>query len=265
MTPFIPTSDPTLNQILEALTKGVCTILGDNCLGFYLGGSFAHGGWDAFSDVDFDVVINHDLTPGELLDLKVLHARIFIKDVYYARHLEGAYFPADILGDLSCTDEPLWYLDNGSLDFQRSTHDNTLVNRWVLREKGIILFGPDPSIWIPPIPEKLLKDEVQETMQNWSEEIFNGHYALDNSFAQTFAVLSYCRMLHTLSTGKIHSKRKGADWAKCNLEVSWVGLIEDALSVRINQYDYCWVPSEPDIVRQTMSFIQYALSLIKSE
>jgi len=265
MPQFTPTPDRPLNQILETLTKGVSQVLGDNCLGVYLGGSFAHGGWDAFSDVDFDVVINDDLTPGELSDLKVLHARIFIEDVYFARHLEGAYFPASILTDLTNTNALLWYLDNGSLDFQRSTHDNTLVNRWVLRENGIVLYGPEPAVLIPPIPEEMLKAEVLETMEEWGEEISNGQYTLDDRFAQTFVVLSYCRMLHTLSSGRIHSKREGADWAINNLDRKWVGLIGDALSTRENQYDYCWIPSDLKKVEQTLAFIQYALSLSKSE
>ena len=265
MTQFTPTPDWSLNQILETFTKGVCGVLGDNCQGIYLGGSFAHGGWHAFSDVDFDVVINHDLTPGELSDLKVLHARIFIEDVYYARHLEGAYFPASILGDLTDRNAPLWYLDNGSLDFQRSTHDNTLVNRWVLREKGIVLFGLDPAVWIPPIPEMMLKAEVLDTMEDWGEEIFEGRYGVDNRFAQTFAVLSYCRMLHTLSSRKILSKQEGADWAKNNLDQVWIGLIDDALSTRENQYDYCWIPSDPNTVKRTLAFIQYVLSVSMSD
>jgi len=261
MSQYTPTPDQTLNQILEILTNGICKVLKDHCLGIYLGGSFAHGGWDAYSDVDFDVVIDRDLTLHELSDLKVLHARVFIMDAYYARHLEGAYFPNKILGDLSRTDEPLWYLDNGSLNFERSTHDNTLVNRWVLREHGIILYGQAPSTWIPPIPEKMLKIEVYETMRDWGEEILQGHYALDNRWAQTFAVLSYCRMLHTLATGKVFSKQNGAAWAKTNLEMSWVGLIDDALRARPNQYDNCWVSSDPDLVDQTLAFIQYANSM----
>ena len=265
MTQFNPTPDRTLNHILEILTSGIFEVLEDHCLGVYLSGSFAHGGWDAYSDVDFDVVIDRDLTQDELLALKVLHATIFIMDAYYARHLEGAYFPKGILGDLTRTDEPLWYLDNGSLNFERSTHDNTLVNRWVLRKHGIILFGPAPSTWIPTIPEKMLKAEVHETMRDWGEEIMTGHYALDNRWAQTFAVLSYCRMIHTLATGDVFSKKKGAAWAKENLDPSWVGLINDALSTRINQYEYCWSPSDPKLVRQTLAFIQYAISLTKIE
>ncbi len=257
---FFSTQIPELNYVLSPLVTGMNAILGDKFLGAYLGGSFAHGGWDAYSDVDFDVVISSDLTPIELADLKVLHARIYVMESYWARHLEGAYFPKNIMADLESTDQPLWYLDNGSLDFERSVHDNTLVNRWVLREKGIVLAGSDLRDFIPPIPEEMLKEEVRKTMVDWGGEIFKGKYQLDNCWAQPFAVLMYCRMLQTLATGEVCSKPAGALWAKTALDPKWRRLIDDALSTRPNQYEKYYLPSDPEMVRLSHAFIEYALN-----
>jgi hypothetical protein len=254
-----PTPDKVLNQILSSFVNGMQAVLNENFLGAYLGGSFAHGGWDAYSDVDFDVVIERDLYPAELEALKVLHARVYIIDSYWAKHFEGAYFPKEILGSLVRTNEPVWYLDNGSLNFERSTHDNTLVVRWVLREHGITLAGPPPQTWIPHVPEDMLKAEVRVTMQDWGEEILGDDYQLNNRWAQAFAVLSYCRMLQTLATGKVKHKPAGAAWAKENLAPTWHGLIDDALSARPNQYQKYYQPSDPVKVKRTKSFIQYAL------
>ncbi|MFW5713404.1 MAG: aminoglycoside adenylyltransferase domain-containing protein [Brevefilum sp.] len=248
-----------LKSVLTELIDGIQMVLKENFLGAYLGGSFAHGGWDAYSDVDFVVVIDRDLLPGEFEPLRVVHAGVFTMECYYARHLEGAYFPKEILGNLNKTDEPLWYLDNGSLNFERSTHDNTLVNRWVLREKGVILAGPDPKTWIPPIPEDLLKAEIHDTMREWGQEILTGAYKLDNRWAQKFAVLSYCRMLQSLVTGEVGSKPAGAAWGKKALDPRWQLLIDDALSARENQYAKYYQPADPDKVQQTLAFIRYAL------
>ncbi|MFN2302247.1 MAG: aminoglycoside adenylyltransferase domain-containing protein [Anaerolineales bacterium] len=252
-----------LEEILVPLTNGMQDILSDKFLGAYLGGSFAHGGWDEYSDVDFNVVIASDLTPYERDTLKVLHARIFIIDSYWARHLEGAYFPREILGDLTRTDEPLWYLDNGSLNFERSTHDNTLVNRWVLRERGVILAGPPPKTWIPEIPTSILKAEVFQTMRHWGQEILEGRFVLDNGWVQAFAVLSYCRMLQTLDKGEINSKPAGVHWAKANLNSTWFGLIDNALAERPDQYEKYYSPSDPDKVKETLAFIRYCLDFAK--
>lgn len=264
---FFSTQIPELDYVLSPLVTGMNAILGEKFLGAYLGGSFAHGGWDAYSDVDFDVVISSDLTPVELADLKVLHARIYVleetatrMESHWARHLEGAYFPKNIMADLESTDQPIWYLDNGSLNFERSVHDNTLVNRWVLREKGIVLAGPAPKAWIPPIPEEMLKAEVRKTMVDWGTEIFKGKYQLDNRWAQPFAVLMYCRMLHTLATGEVRSKPAGAAWAKATLDPTWRNLIDHALNTRPEQHDQYYLPSDPEKVRLTHAFIEYALN-----
>jgi predicted nucleotidyltransferase len=257
---YSPTQDYELNSLLKDLVSGMQIILKAKFLGAYLGGSFAHGGWDHDSDVDFDVVIESDLIDTELADLAVHHAKIYDMGSYWGRHLEGAYFPKDILGDLESTDQAVWYLDNGSLTFERSIHDNTLVNRWVLREHGIILAGPPPKTWIPLIPVEKMQAEVRQTMRDWGNEILQGSYPLDNRWAQTFVVLMYCRMLHTLATGAVQSKPAGATWAKVTVGRTWTDLIDDAISARSGQYTKISHPSDPEKVKLTKAFIAYALS-----
>ena len=259
-----PVPDRELNGILNQLLEGVRPVLGRQFLGGYLSGSFAHGGWDADSDVDFVIVVEEDLHPLILDDLKAVHAGVFTLEHYWARHLEGSYFPKAILADLNRTNEPLWYLDNGSLNFERSTHDNSLVNRWVLREYGLILEGPEPSLWIPRIPEIFLKAEVWWTMREWGGDILSGTYRISSRFAQAFTALMYCRMLHTLSTGRVQSKQAGADWAKKTLDAKWRPLIDDALSARVNQYQRVYEPADPQKIRETRDFIRYALMEVKT-
>ncbi len=258
------TTNTELNRILEILVRGMMDHLKDNFLGAYLGGSFAHGGWDAYSDVDFVVILQRDLRPDELTELRVLHARVFINDSYWARHLEGSYFPKEVISDLHKTDIPMWYLDNGSLNFERSTHDNTLVVRWVLREYGIPLAGPPPTTWIPPIPDVLLKKEVWKTMHDWGTEILEDGYKLDTRWSQAFAVMIYCRMLQTLATGRVESKPDGAAWAMGALDPQWQSLIDDALINRPENHQKWYQPSDPKKVEQTKHFLRYSLEEGKS-
>jgi hypothetical protein len=56
--------------------------------------------------------------------------------------------------------------------------------------------------------------EILETMAPWREELLANPKKPNNRFYQPFAVLSYCRMLHTLRLGTVESKRAGATWAK---------------------------------------------------
>jgi hypothetical protein len=147
-----------------------------------------------------------------------MHERIYHLDCVWAQHLEGSYFPKDVLRRHSRRGEQLWYLDNGSRSLVRSDHCNTVVVRWVVREHGVALAGPDPATLVDPIPVETLRHEIMDTISGWGQQILAEPEHYNNRFYQTFIVLSYCRMLHDLHTGFPGSKRAGAEWAKANLE-----------------------------------------------
>ena len=254
-----PTSDPDLNAVLQDLVSSVQTILGPNFVGAYLQGSFALGDWDSHSDVDFLVAIDHPLSDAELAALQEMHGRIYDRPSPWAQHLEGSYFPRDLLkqGDLAKT--PLYYLDNASRELILSNHDNELVVRWVTREYGLALAGPEADSLVAPVPAKDLRQEVFTTMRTWGREILEGEYPIDNRWAQPFAVLSTCRMLHTLQTARITSKPAAARWAQATLDSRWVDLIQRAWDDRPNPSLKVRQPADPDDVERTRAFIKYAI------
>ena len=72
-----PTPDFELNWVLHrTLSTSIQAILGDDLIGAYLQGSFALGDWDAFSDVDFDAAIEHEISEADLAVLQAMHDRI---------------------------------------------------------------------------------------------------------------------------------------------------------------------------------------------
>ena len=254
-----PTSDPDLNAVLEELVTGVRTILGPNFVGAYLQGSFALGDWDSHSDVDFLVIIDHPLFDAEPAALQEMHGRIYDRPSPWAQHLEGSYFPRDLLRQGDHAKTPLYYLDNGSRELILSNHDNELVVRWVTREHGLTPAGPEASSLIGPVPAQDLQREVLTTMHTWGQEILAGEYPIDNRWAQPFAVLSYCRMLHTLHTAGITSKPAAARWARTTLDSRWVDLIQRAWDDRPDPSAKVRQPADPDDVERTLAFIDYAI------
>jgi predicted nucleotidyltransferase len=206
------TPDIELNWILRDLVSSIRAILGDNFIGAYLQGSFALGDWDFFSDVDFITAIEHEVSPAELEALQVMHARIYKLESHWAMHLEGSYIPREILRRADPARTPLQYLDNTFSRLVPSDHDNTLVVRWVTREHGITLAGPDPKTLIDPVPHDDLCQEVLAIMRNWAEQIFVDPAQINNRFYQPYAVLSYCRMLYTQHTCTVCSKPAAARW-----------------------------------------------------
>lgn len=256
-----PTPFPELNAVLSEWLSAVQSALGDNFIAAYLQGSFAVGDFDGDSDVDFLVAIRTELSAAHLAELQSTHARIYGLSSPWAQHLEGSYFPLNALKRCEPAGIQPWYLDNTSKVLVRSGHDDTLVVRWVVREHGITLAGPDPKTLIDPVPAGELRREVLTMMHEWAQEIFDGRYSLDNRWAQPFAVLHYCRMLHTLHTGAVASKPAGARWAKGALDSRWAGLVDRAWEERPDPSRKVRQPADPDDLQMTYDFIKYALGL----
>ena len=253
-----PTPYPDLNAVLHDLTAGVQHALGDTFVGAYLQGSFAVGDFDEQSDVDFVVIIRDDLSREQVAALNEVHGRLYDLTSEWAKHLEGSYFPAAVLrSDQRGT--PLWYLDHGRRSLVRSDHCNTLVVRWVVRERGITLAGPSPATLVDPIPSAALRREILATMLDWGQEILDDPAEYRNRFYQGFIVLSYCRMWHDLVVGQPGSKRAGAEWAKAALDPSWSGLIDRAWNGRPNPAVAVRTPADPDDFAATLRFVELVM------
>jgi predicted nucleotidyltransferase len=256
-----PTPYPELNAVLQELLGGVQRILLDDLMGMYLQGSFAVGDFDSYSDCDFIVAVDQELSGPQRDSLQAMHERIFDLKYEWARHLEGSYFPKVVLRDHALTEADLWYLDNGSRVLVKSRHDNTAVVRWILREKGVVLAGPPASSLIDPVPSLVLRREILQVFTDWGEQILADPQQINNRFYQTFAVLSYCRMLHDLHTGVIGSKRSGAEWAKRRLDPSWSDLIDRAWAGRPNPAVSSREPANPADLARTLELIEVVLKL----
>jgi Aminoglycoside adenylyltransferase, C-terminal domain/Nucleotidyltransferase domain len=237
-------------------------LLAESFIGAYLQGSFAIGGFDTYSDVDFLIVLDGDVTDEELPLLQALHENVYPLASPWAQHLEGSYVPKQALQRFPPPQRSFWYLDNGAKHLIRSDHDDTLVVYWTLREKGIVLAGPRSRELVPPIPVDELRDEIFATMSTWRDHFAANPDNMNNRFYQPFVVLSYCRMLHSLTTGTIVSKPAAAAWATEHLDSRWQDLIRNACnarsgdaSVRVRQ------PADPSDLARTWRFVEYAIGL----
>jgi len=251
-----PTPYPELNSVLEEWVTSVQVALADAFVGAYLQGSFAVGDFDRHSDVDFVVAVSGELSDRQVVALQAVHERVYGLCSEWAQHLEGSYFPAAVLRDHRQRAKALWYLDHGSRSLVRSDHCNTLVVRWVVRERGIPLAGPSPATLIDPIPVDALRREMDETIRSWGEQILGHPERYCNRFYQGFIVLSYCRMLHDLVEGRPGSKRAGAAWAKATLDPAWSALIDRAWDARPNPAAAVREPPDSADFESTLRFVQ---------
>jgi len=279
-----PTPYDELNAVLAHLVEGARRRLGDNFVGAYLQGSFALGDFSDFSDFsdcDFVIVTRRDIALEDLPAFQSLHAEIHdLPYAYWRSGLEGSYIPASILRRWSETPRdppgeprgpdwadpgtsgsparayPLWYLDHGARTLIRSEHDNTQVVRWCLREKGVVLAGPPPRQLIDPVSPAALRAEVRETMDRcFAVELQPMHLVA----WQAFWVGLFCRMLHTLATGAVWSKKASMAWAQGTLDPAWRDLIGRAAAVRKGDVAQSGQPADPAEIAATYAFARYAV------
>ncbi len=256
-----PTTDSDLNAVLQEFVAGVCAVLGKTFIGAYLVGSLAVGDWDSDSDVDFLVVIDDDVHDDDVARLNAMHSRIHhLASPRWAQHLEGSYFPIRVLRSGDPARTPILFLDNGSESLIWSGHDNKYVVRWVLREYGIALAGPPAADLVELIPPEEMRNEVTVIMHDWANDILARRYNIDNRWAQPYVVLSYCRMLQTLETGRVTSKLDASLWGKAVLDRRWSGLIQRAWDERPNPSLKIRQQADPSDYEATLDFIHYAIS-----
>jgi len=284
-----PTPYAELNGVLAYLVEGAQARLGDNFLGAYLQGSFAVGDFTPWSDCDFIIVTHRDIRPQELPPLLELHAAIHeLPAPYWRNGLEGSYAPAAILRRWSTTPRdppgepraddwgdpgmsgappkayPFWYQDHGARTLVRSEHDNSQVVRWCLRERGVVLAGPDPKTLIDPVDPAALKAEVRATLDLI---LALGLEPMEMVAWQAFWVGLVCRILKTLQSGEVHSKKVSLAWAQEGLDPRWRPLIAAAAALRKGHAESA-APADPRLVAETRAFaaaaVDYADALIRT-
>ncbi len=258
-----PTPYPELNFVLQELVNRELDILRENVVGIYIQGSFAVGDGDEDSDIDVVVVIHEQLSDEIVPTLNQMHQALH-DDIegYWSKHLEGSYFPANLLKTLTPNQPLLHYFDNGSTTLELDDHDNTLVVRWCMREYGIALYGPPATSLIDEVSADALKDEVREVMVEWGKQLLANQEGFNGRWRQSSAVVSYCRMVHTLETGRVHSKLASTMWAKENMAPEWHDFIQRAQDNRKGQFLSIRPLNHPEDTKRTPDFLKYCCALV---
>jgi hypothetical protein len=257
----MPTPYADLNAVLAELVSGAREILGENFYGAYLQGSFAVGDADEHSDVDFLVVVHDELTDAQQAALKALHERLYAIDTPWAQHLEGSYIPERQLRRMSPERPPWFYFDNGATEPIWDNHDNSAVVRWSLREHGVVLAGPEPKILVDPITAREIRADVLVALAEWEEWLPT--LASWSARLQPLVVLSYCRILSTLESCVVMSKRQAGEWALVALDERWRELIQQALDDRPDPWSKVRRPADPEAVARTRAFVEHASALAR--
>jgi predicted nucleotidyltransferase len=254
-----PTNFPDVNKILDMLLNKVTKILKDQFVGMYLFGSLANGGFDPHSDIDSLVVTKDEITTETFSALYSMHECISGLDSPWAIQLEVSYIPKDALRrhDPSKNKHP--HIDRGNGEkLHIMKHDSDwIIQRFILRERGRTVVGPDPKSLIDPVSPKDLKLAVLDILNSWIKGFLEDPQILESRGYQSYTVLTLCRILHTHKFGTIATKPVAANWARQTLDRKWIPLIDRAWEGRGNP----GVKSNQQDINDTLEFIRYSLDM----
>ncbi len=260
MNPISPTQHPEVNELLDLLLRNVTEILKDQLAGMYLFGSLANGGFDKDSDIDVLIVTKAEITDEIFSTLHTMHENIATIDSPWAYQLEVSYIPEKPLRryDPSCNKHPHLDRDKGE-KLKLMQHDSDwIIQRFILRERGQTIVGPEPKLLIDPVSSDDLKWAVVDIMNHWINGFLDDPSILNSRGYQAYTVLTLCRILHTFRYGTVVTKPVAARWAKENLDEKWKSLIERAWIGRQKP----GMGSYPDDLQRTLDFIRYTLEIV---
>lgn len=256
-----PTPYPDVNKILDLLLTSVKEILKDQFIGMYLFGSLANGDFDQNSDIDALVVTGAEISENMFSALHAMHVGIAETDSPWAIQLEVSYIPQDALRRFDPTRKLHPHIDRGSGEkLHVMQHESDwVIQRYILRERGITLEGPAPQSLIDPVSPNELRQAVGDVLPLWAKPILDDPLKIKSRGYQSFIVLSLCRMLYTLQYGAIISKPVAAHWAQDTLDRQWIPLIRRAWLGRQKPE----LEAQPEDIKGTFRLIRYTLEYSK--
>jgi hypothetical protein len=232
-------------------------ILDQQFSGFYLLGSLAAGDFALeTSDIDFLTVSEKEIPPSTFSALKDMHAGIFGCGLPWSQKLEGAYLPKAALRRHDPGAAPVpWLGSDGHFALERLGND-WVLQRWILRERGLRVAGPPLAGWIDPIGPDELRQAVLGSLWEWWTPPFPSPQRFESDGYRAYAVLTMCRSLYVLERGAIASKPLAARWAREILAGEWIDLIDEALA---------WRPGRSfDENKTSLDFISFVHTRIKT-
>ncbi|MBN2502699.1 MAG: DUF4111 domain-containing protein [Anaerolineales bacterium] len=216
-----------LNEIVERYIAEIHATLQDNLLGIYLRGSLASGDFiPASSDIDLLAATVKRVGPVEFTDLLEMHARIAALPNAYANRVEIAYIEREALKQYK-PGQTFPTLGQGE-ELTWSEHPaNWLLERWMVREQGIPLYGPDPRTLIDPISTAEIRQAIRSLLgywETWAQEPDDPDWLLVKGH-QAYVIETMCRALYALENGELAGKAQAAAWASAALPEPWRTLV----------------------------------------
>ena len=253
-----PTAFPDLDEVLSELLAGMRDALGDDLCGLYLVGSFAVGDADEHSDVDFIAVTEHEVTPDRLARLQALHAaplrpaQLRGRSISRARTCRGRGCGGE--GSVGAVLVPRQRLDRAR---PRHALQHRASCAGCCASTAVTLDGPDPSTLRRAGHRRAAAR--RGTRHGRRVRRLGAPAGPTSRWKQPYLVTTFCRILHTLETGRLVSKQAALEWARGELPNEWRDLVQRALDDRPDPWRRVHEPADEAIVAETLAFADWVV------
>jgi hypothetical protein len=218
-------------ETLAELTSLLMRELGDRLVGLYLFGSLASGAFhDGKSDLDLFAVLTREVKEGDQFDaLASLHAAFVSAHPTWTERIEVGYVSHAVLQ--SFTEVPsgrIAAISPGEPFHLREVGTGWLLNWYSVCTQGEILAGPPPLEVGPVVSASTFKRAVADQVGEWKDIV--GRPSVGYVPAQQgYIVVTLCRALYTLATGKQTSKEAAVAWA-AEQYPEWATFVKEGLA-----------------------------------
>jgi Domain of unknown function (DUF4111)/Nucleotidyltransferase domain len=257
-----PTPFADVNAVLDHFLAHIQVLLGSHLQGIYLVGSLALGDFNPHSsDIDFVVVTDTAIGDDYFDALQAVHAQFAASNSLWASKIEAIYVPTLALRHAAPNALRYPQIEKGTSLFKAPLESGWVFQCLTIRDHGVVVVGSDPRTLVDPIHPQALHAAAAEIAGGWIEQAENDPTWLPwlrQRDAQTFVILTLCRLLYSLATGSVASKPRAAEWIQKKFGDRWARLIERSLA---KQHETGSISqSEED---ETLAFIQFTLEQSK--
>jgi predicted nucleotidyltransferase len=250
-----------VNELLEDLLAGIKAILGGKLVGLYLYGSLVTGDFDYdISDIDLLAATDEDIDDSEAAALEQMHTEIADRYKDWDDRIEVQYLSLEGLETFRTRNSRMGNISPGEPFHVIEAGRDWLMNWYVVREKGVALYGPPPATIIKPFLKEEFLQAVVQRASDFGSWIGNTR---NSRPYQAYAILTACRDLYGYRHGKRASKKQAAEWAAKELP-EWAPLITNALKWRAEARQAKVVDHE-ETYPQAERFVRYVSNLMQDE
>jgi hypothetical protein len=251
-----PTPYSHINALLDEIRASMQATLGHKLVGLYLYGSLVTGDFDdSLSDIDLMAATTETIDEADFEALNRIHTGFVANHSEWNDRLEIAYISLQALKTFRAQSSQIGIISPGEPFHFKEAGKDWLMNWYMVREKGITLFGPLPQAIIDPISKNEFIQAVKDNIREWREWI----YHMTHIGGQAYSILTMCRALYLCRNGEQVSKIRAAEWAGNELP-QWKELIQKAVYWRQN-----WRTADIDpaaIFPETLRFVNFIIDKI---